>query len=164
MAVVKKDGSSYKLIYKSAEASDVIVSILNATNDIVFIETIKKSNGFLRPYNLENLPEGQYTFKIVSGSTSQTETIDLRAATIDSDVLKLASVVKIEEGRYMLALTSKDKEQVGIRISNENGETLYSESKITSGAFAQVYNLKNGLGLFTFEITASNGQVRKFVK
>jgi hypothetical protein len=164
MTVVKKDDSSYKLIYKSAAASDVTVTILNSNNDIIFKETIRKSDGFLRPYNLERLPIGQYTFKIVSGSTSHTEIIDLRKPAVDSELLKLASLVKIEEGRYMLAMTGKGEGKIGVRISNEQGETLYDENKSTHGAFAEVYNLGNVSGLFSFEITDDNGQVKKFVK
>jgi hypothetical protein len=35
---------------------------------------------------------------------------------------------------------------------------------LTHGAFAEVYNLGNVSGLFSFEITDGNGQVKKFVK
>jgi hypothetical protein len=162
-AVVKKDVSSYKFIYKSAETSDVTITILNNNKEIMFKETIKNSNGFLRPYNLESLPAGQYTFKIENGLMSQTETIDLRAQ-VDSDAFKMASVIKIEEGRYLLALAGKGAEQIGIKIYNEKGETLYDESEITKGAFARVYSLVNLSGPISFEITDSKGDVKKFVK
>ncbi len=162
-AVVKKADSSYKLIYKSSETSNVTITILNDNNEVMFKETIKNSDGFLRPYNLESLPAGQYTFKIENGLVSQTETIDLRVHP-DSDALKMASVVKIEEGRYMLALAGKGAEQIGIKISNEKGETLYNESEMTKGAFARVYNLVNLSGRISFEITDGNGKVRTIVK
>ncbi len=164
MAVVKKEGSSYKLIYKSAEAADVTVTIFNSTNDVVFRETIKKSNGFIRPYNLENLSEGQYTFKIVSGSTSQTEIIDHHATLATSEALKLSALVKIKEGRYMLSLTTKSQERLGIKIYTDKGEKLYDDNATASGQFAQLYNLGNLSGLFSFEITDSNGQVKTIVK
>lgn len=162
-AVVKKADSSYKLIYKSSETSNVTITILNDNKEVMFKETIKNSDGFLRPYNLESLPAGQYTFKIENGLVSQTETIDLRGHA-DSDALNMASVVKIEEGRYMLALAGKGAEQIGIRISNEKGETLYDESEMTKGAFARVYNLVNLSGRISFEITNGNGKVRTIVK
>jgi hypothetical protein len=164
MTVVKKDGSSYKLIYKSEEAADVTVTIFNTDKHIVFTEIIKKSNGFIRPYNLENLAEGQYTFKIVSGSTSQTEIIDHHATLAKSEALKLSALVKIKEGRYMLSLTTKSEERLGIKIYNDKDEKLYDDNATASGQFAQLYNLGNVSGLFSFEITDGNGQVKKFVK
>ncbi len=162
-AVVKKTDSSYKLIYKSAETTNVTITILNSNNEVMFKETIKNSDGFLRPYNLESLAAGKYTFKIENGLVSQTETIDLRGHA-DSDALKMASVVKIEEGRYMLALAGKDAEQIGIRITNEKGEILYDESEMTKGAFARVYNLVNLSGRISFEITDGNGNVKTIAK
>jgi 5-hydroxyisourate hydrolase-like protein (transthyretin family) len=162
-AVVKKDDSSYKLIYKPAKTSDVTITILNNNKEVMFKETIKNSDGFLRPYNLESLPAGQYTFKIESGSISQSEVIDLRGH-LNSDALKMASIIKIEEGRYMLALAGKGEEQIGIRILNDKGETLYDQNEMIKGAFARVYNLVNLSGSISFEITDSKGEVKKFVK
>jgi hypothetical protein len=96
VTVVKKEGASYHLIYTSVEASDVTVTILNKDNGIIFKETIKKSEGFIRPYNFKNLPEGKYTFKIESGARLQVETIDLLTQVTASNVIKLASVDKVK--------------------------------------------------------------------
>ena len=96
VAVVKKEGASYNLIYTAIMASDVTVTILNKDNSIVFKEIIKKSDGFIRPYNFKNLPEGKYTFKIESGTTSHLETIDLHTEIIASNVIKLGSGGKVK--------------------------------------------------------------------
>ena len=57
MAVVK-NGTTFKLYYKGTQQMDVKVSILDATNKIVFTEVLRKVEGFVRPYNFSNLPEG----------------------------------------------------------------------------------------------------------
>ena len=64
IAVVKRDVNAYKLIYKSAEKSDVSVQIYNEKNVLIFSEVIRKSDGFIRPYNFESLGQGEYTIKV----------------------------------------------------------------------------------------------------
>jgi hypothetical protein len=76
--VTKYEASLYKLVYRSEEASDVVITILNKDEKVVFMEVIKKSDGFVRPYNFKKLPVGQYTFRIESESASHAEIIDLQ--------------------------------------------------------------------------------------
>ena len=76
MAVVKRNATSFKVIYKGEETSNVKVQIFDERDQLVFTETIKKSRGFARPYNFEGLAEGEYTIKINNGLSLLTETID----------------------------------------------------------------------------------------
>ncbi len=79
MAVIKSNTASFKLIYKAEAASDVRVKIFDSRDVLVFSETIRKSDGFIRPYNFENLPEGTYSIRIDNGSNWMTETVTYRA-------------------------------------------------------------------------------------
>jgi hypothetical protein len=163
-AVVKKAGSSYKLIYKSKEKEDVTVTILNEKNEIVYTETVKRSDGFIRPYNLENLPSGSYAFKIDRKSSKGTQIVKVESTDNENETLKLSALVKVKEGRYLLTAPAKNNEQLAIKILNEKGEIIYNESVLTTGAFAQLYNLKNLTGVFSFEIEDEHGHIKSFVK
>jgi hypothetical protein len=165
MVVVKKDVSLYNLIYKSPRLSDVVVTILNKDNEVVFKETIRKSNGFLRPYNLKDLSSGEYTFKVDNGLTSQTEHVNVGVATKDSNALEYASVIKLKNGKYLLALAGNGEKDFGVKIRNEKGDILYNTTEYSSGTFAQVYNLQEPSSVISFEITDNNnGQVKKILK
>jgi hypothetical protein len=163
-AVVKKAGSSYKLIYRSPEILDVTITILNEKNVQVFKETVKKSSGFIRPYNLENLPAGSYTFEINRENFKGTELVKEESADSESETLKLSALIKIQDGQYLLTAPSKEKEKLSIKISTENGDMLYNESVMTKGAFVQLYSIKNPSGTFSFEIEDGHGHTKTFVK
>ena len=77
--VVLKNGSTFRLLYKGAEQSDVKVLILNDENQIVFTEKIKNTDGFARPYNFSNLPEGHYSIQIKDNAGVRTETVNHQA-------------------------------------------------------------------------------------
>src|SRR6266581_2345699 len=64
-AVVKSNSSKIiKVYYKSETTGRVDVSIANSAGQHLFSESIFKTNGFIRPYNLESLPEGEYTVTV----------------------------------------------------------------------------------------------------
>ncbi len=71
-----KNGSTFKLFYKGAQQSDVKVLILNDENQIVYSEKIKNTDGFARPYNFSNLPEGHYSIQIKDNAGIRTETVN----------------------------------------------------------------------------------------
>lgn len=153
MAVVKSNASSYKLIYKAELASNVKVEIINAENKVVFSETIKNSDGFARPYNFASLPEGDYTIRLDNGSNWLSEKVNYR----QGEVQKLAHLVTLKDGRYLLTVPGTGEDKLNIRIYDENGETLYSATDKVSGNFGRLFNLEQVDGAVSFEISGSSG-------
>ncbi len=160
MAVVKSNATSYKLIYKSELASNVKIQIFDQGNLLVFSETIRKSSGFVRPYNFEGLSEGEYTIRIDNGSNWLTETVDYHAGRIE----KLAHLVPLHDGRYLLTVAGKGQDQLSIRIFDKEGEAIYSALNKVEGDFGQIYNLSHMSGPFSFEVTGSNSSSRTLIK
>src|ERR1051325_6358518 len=65
VAVTNSTGSTlFKLYYQAEKAGTVKVSIKNEHNETVYKETLHKVDAFIRPYNFEGLPEGQYTIVV----------------------------------------------------------------------------------------------------
>ena len=156
MAVVKTTSTSFKLIYKSEEATDVKVRIFNSKNTLVFSETIRKSNGFARPYNFENLSDGEYTIKLDNGSNSLTQKLEFHTA----ENTKLAHLTHMKDGKYLLSVAGKGEDRLSIRIFNERGELVLNQSEPVYGNFAQVYDLRLMPGPFSFEISDKNGATK----
>src|SRR5688572_24683235 len=90
-AVIKKDVSTFRLIYKSEKQANVRVSIYNDRDQLVYSEKVNNTDGFTRPYNFENLGEGEYTIAIEDGSKKQIEKVSYRAP----KVTKTLNVVKM---------------------------------------------------------------------
>ena len=165
MAVVKTTSTSYKLIYKSEEASDVKVEIFNSKNALVFSETIEKSRGFARPYNFGSLADGEYTIKLDNGSNWLTETVDFHK---DKDAkikeAKLAHLTHLKDGKYLLTVAGSGQNRLSIRIYNEDGKVVREDSEPVNGNFAQVYDLRRIRGSLSFEITDQNGATKVLEK
>ncbi len=153
---VIQNGTSVKLYYKGTEASNVKISILNAANEIVFREVIRDIDGFVRPYDVAELAEGEYTIEVSDKNGKHTEKVTIRRKTKE----KLAHVYKVkgEEGRYLLTVSNKGSEDITVRIYDESNNVIYDQVEAVSTDFARIYNLKQYSGKFTFLITDSKGQ------
>ena len=55
---VLQTGSVVRVLYKAATNNDVKIFIYDAKNGKVFSEILNNTSGFVRPYNLANLPIG----------------------------------------------------------------------------------------------------------
>ena len=154
-AAVVKTGSTFKLYYKGSQQADVKVSILDAGNHLVFSETIKDVEGFVRPYNFENLPEGDYTIKISDKNGRQIEKISYKQEKSEalSHLLKVAGT----DAKYLLTVANRGESDVTVRIYDNANKMIYSQKEKVSSDFAKVYNLEGIGGEFIFEVTDETG-------
>src|SRR6185295_1913190 len=135
MEVVKRDDNSFKVIYKSEEESDVKIEIYNQQKILVYHETIKSSSGFTRPYSLNGFTEGEYTVRLDNGSNWMTKTISMAKPE------KLAHLISLSDGKYLLTVAGKGEDKVHVRVSNDQGETIHIETTPVYGDFAKVFDM-----------------------
>jgi hypothetical protein len=154
-AAVVKFGTTFKLYYKGSQQADVKVSILDAGNRVVFSETIKDVDGFVRPYNFSHLPEGDYTIKISDKNGRMIEKINYRQEKSEAfaHLLKVAGT----NAKYLLTVASKEQSDVTIRIYDDSNNVIYNKRETVSNDFAKIYNLEGIAGEFTFEVTDASG-------
>lgn len=153
MAVVKRDESSFNLIYKSELEASVNVQIFNEDKALVFTEMISKSNGFVRPYNFASLSEGDYTIKLDNGANSLSETVHY--STVSHE--KQAQLIQMRNGKYLLTVPGQGQDVISIEVLNAIGEKVYSENIAVEGNFAKVFDLRMMNGDFAFEIRDQHG-------
>jgi hypothetical protein len=156
-ATVVKIGSTFKLYYKGAEQADVKISILNGRNNVVFSETLKKVEGFVRPYNFSKLPEGEYTIQISDKFGRQIEKITYKQEKPEA----LAHLLKVagSEAKYLLTVSSRGESDVTVRIYDNTNSVIYNKTEIVSSDFARIYNLEGIGGEFTFEVSDAKGTI-----
>ena len=72
---VMQRGDVFKVIYDSPGLNKVEVKIYDESGNIVFSEKLNSRSGFIRPYNFEKMPEGDYNISVVDESGEYTEKI-----------------------------------------------------------------------------------------
>ncbi len=157
-AVIKKDANTFRLIYKSEKESNVRVSIYDANDKLVYSENVNKTDGFTRPYNFENLGEGDYTITIEDGSKKQTERVSYREpkATKALNVIKMNS----EEGKFVVMAAGEGEELITVSIYDGEHNLVHKSHETTRGNFSKLYNVKSLKGHLTFEVSNENGEVK----
>ncbi len=158
VAVLNKEGSStYQLIYKPALATNVSVGIYDAKDQLVFSETLRKTEGFSRPYNFAGLAEGDYTIRVRDITGEQIEKVNYQAG----KMTRLVNVLKLNDtDKYLLTIAGKGEERFSLKIYNAEGKLIHDESNKIYNSFGQVYDLSNVTGTVTFEVADKTGTVK----
>ena len=158
---VMKNGSTFKLFYKGGQQSDVKVLILNDENQIVYSEKINNTNGFARPYNFSNLPEGHYSIQVKDKAGIRTETVNHQAEKQE----KTMHLLRLDgTGKYVLSVPSQGKQDLSITIFNDLNEVLYESDEKINGDFARIYNLGDQTNKYRFVVTDEKGLTKSVRK
>src|SRR5258708_31107171 len=112
--------SVFKVVYKSATAGRVEVTIINSNNEVVFTESFKKMNEFTRPYNFNSLPEGEYTIEVKDNFGKKIEKVNYSLGTVNS-IIKVTKINN-EKAKYMLTVANKGGNIINLSILNAVGE------------------------------------------
>lgn len=157
VAVTNSTGSSiFKLYYTASVAANVKVSILTKSGDEVFAETIRKTIGFIRPYNFKDMEEGEYLIKIEDYNGTRKEKVYYGAGKVD----KLVSIIKLaESGKYLFTVNSKGADDVQVAIYDDKNQLVHRQKSFVDKEFAEVFNIKN-INSFTIEVSDRNGLVK----
>lgn len=155
---IMKKGKNFHVFYKAVKLSDVKIFIRNERNDLVFTETIRKTDGFVRPYNFTQLEEGEYTVEVVDCNHRQVQKITHGIKPHD----ELAHVVRVSsaENKFLLTLPNKVHNTISVKIYGDKHQLVYEELLEITDDFARLYNLNQINGEFSFEITDGEGNVK----
>lgn len=140
---VTTDSSSvFKVYYTKPVMSKVTVQILDENGKKVFSEVIAKGEqGFVRPYNLSELPAGVYTFEVTDKEETTRFEFDYNGPVIEPSLM-MATIKQLDDQRIFVALANKTKSNVTIKIT-EGENVVYTSNEMVKGQFAQLFNLKN---------------------
>lgn len=162
MAVVghQKNGT-FKVYYEGVSAGKVTLKVYDNSSKEIFSETIKGLNRFMRPLNFEGLEAGVYTIEIADENGTQTEKVnyatDVKTSKSEATTIKALHVCKLQDGKYLVSVTSEGTENVDISIF-DNNDLIHSESRTINGGLGLVYNLKQVSGKPVFVITDEAGK------
>lgn len=158
MAVVKTNESVFKVFYQAAEKSTVQVRIANAAGEIIFKESIKNIDGFVRPYNLSQLPKGSYSLTVDNGKNIRTELIENH-----QPVTQKAIHFELLDNRQKVAITAYASREVGwvIKVLDDQHREIYKALHKVNGQFGKIFRIKNAVS-YTIEVHDENGMLKSF--
>jgi hypothetical protein len=157
VSVKKGNENTFSLMYKPEKSTNVNISIVDATGAVIFTETLKNTEGFMRPYNFSGLKEGIYTLEVADAFGEHTELVDYRSDRVEKSI----SLKKIgSEGKYLLTASGQGEEAITVTIYDALDNLIHRETSITEGNFGQVYNLGKMTDGVTFEIASADGTVK----
>ncbi len=157
-----KEEGVFKVFYRGGKSGKVRLEILSASGKLVHSESFKNTSGFVRPYNLSNLSEGEYTIVLTDEFGKQIEKVNLAkpaSAAIIASVIELAE----ESDKFVVVVPKQGEETINIKIFNANNELLISNDIKASGDYSGLYNLKKvASSSYTFEISSKSGLHQTF--
>lgn len=154
VVVINQKSGVFKVIYEGAKAGKVTMKISDKDGAVVFNETFKTVNGFIRPVNFAGMQPGEYTITIADENGEVVNTINYRNET----PVKSARIAQIGgESKYLLAIANNGIEQINVKIYDGQNNLVHDENLTISGNFGLVYNLKNVEGTPAFQVTDKIG-------
>lgn len=133
---------------------NIIVSIYNEQNQVVFTETINNTGSFKKPYNFFGLPDGIYIIKItdeqmvtirpvryVAEITTEMAAAAERLQNLKKDLLIRVSRTEDKSSKYKIDILSDHIHQLELKIYDKNNELVYEGA--TESKTSRVYVLRN---------------------
>ena len=130
------------------------MTILNHEKEVVFTETTKNVDGFIRSVNFTQMDPGEYTVEIADKSGKQTQKVVYaeKAPLLNVHISKIAV-----EGKYLLSVTNSGANRINVQIFDGTDNLVHNESTTINGNYGLVYNLKGVEGVPTFEVSDKTG-------
>lgn len=150
-------GGIVKIFYHSEDSDKVKVTIYDATSKAVFSEEIRNKSNFVRPYNLENLPYGEYTIVLEDRNGKSEEKISYVKKTIE---VQASISLNKESRKAFVTLFSKGETEVTYHILDIDNNVLYSQTQKVDGQAAKSFNLEKVKGAVTIQVSDSKGLLK----
>lgn len=157
MAIMQKDADHIHLFYKSNKAETIEVSIYDAENKLLFTEIIRKSDGFIRPYDLSAMKKGEYTVVVSDGVEKFVEKI----TTSDRKEALLSNVITMKkEGSFLLTVADEKAQRFTVTITDQNDKVLHEETENLNKQYSKIYNFHGKVEGLKFLVTTNLGVSR----
>jgi len=153
--------AKYKLVYPVRSAGIVYVKIYDQDNQLVFSDRIKNKDGFMRPYDFSNLPDGNYKFMIQSDGGQIVTDIVHKLHQYDLDI-SVADTA--DKDAYQLLVTGVKKDPVYVSIYDKKDHLVYEDVVNVGKNFTRIYAFPELADDLTFVVTQNNYSVAKRAK
>jgi hypothetical protein len=157
IAIMQKDADHIQLFYKNTKEATIEVSIYDAENKLLFTEIIRKSEGFIRPYDLSSMKGAEYTVVVSDGTEKFVEKINTnnRKTSLLSNVITMK-----KEGSFLLTVADENAKSFTVRITDQNDKLLHEHKESLNKQYSKIYNFASKVEGIKFQITTDQGASR----
>lgn len=135
--VAEEEDKLYKVIYQAAKEENVKIQIFDEVDQLVYKENFK-SSGFVKKFDLSNLPKGTYEMQVATADELYIETLTL------GDVSGFNFILTPWEGKAISVVGShKDGKDVTLLILDDARNQVYKESFEDTHQVHKKYNFSN---------------------
>jgi hypothetical protein len=159
MAIVKS-GDGVKVFYKPSEKGKVKITIYNSKNNVVFSEEVKSRLGFIRPYNLNDLPEGEYRVVMQDENEMREELVSTVKDVNVKNVKPLAGIIRANKNQLAVTFYSPSGSEVTVTVLDNKKRILFSEAYSIEGRDIKLFNLEDLKGATQVEVTGKDGVIK----
>lgn len=153
MAIMQKDADHIQLFYKNSKQATVEVSIFDAENKLRFTEVIRRSSGFIRPYNLSSMEKGEYTVVVKDGTDQFSEKISTHV----KEAALLSNVISMKKaGSYLLTLADDKAQNFTITVTDKDNNVLLKRTENLDKQFSKIYTFPEKVEGLKFLVTTNN--------
>lgn len=141
VSVKKLEPGKVQLAYYGKTPEIVRVYIYDQDNKEVFRERIKSTYGIKKPYDLTELPYGEYKFKIKVADEVTTHNINHEAPDYPGDVKLHASAY--DDGKIMTIVMGPGYKDFKLRIYDQHNKLLFQQDIKQAENYGRVFNLQD---------------------
>lgn len=142
-----------KLHFKADEKADLVIRIFDEKGDMLISTKMKNTDGFIQPFNFEELDYGLYTFEITDATGTLVETVNyqpIKKKTVKSSIVQMDNQNKVK-----LYVVLNNDNPAKVEIYDTKSNLLYKEK--ISESFSRTFDLSNVSGDVYFYISDKNG-------
>jgi hypothetical protein len=151
----KKD-KAYRIVYQSPETVNVEIKIKDENNITIYSERIKGTDGFVKNFDLSNVPDGKYTFRVESPMYDYKKTVK-----VSDNVVTGLHITNIERDKFALVGTNASEDDLTLYILDDAGNALFQEEIEKSTEVKQLFNLEKVEGKAASFVIYGNGKLVK---
>lgn len=136
----KLDEGKVELVYISKDKENLIVQIYNQKDQKIFKEVIQNTKGFKKPYNLRELPYGQYKFEVLVNQEKVVYEVEHARPEYPGNVKVLLD--QKEDHKFKFMVMGPKPKDFTLKVFDDNNQLLLEEAIKTEDNFGKVYNFK----------------------
>lgn len=145
------------------QSQKVRLEIFNADDQLVHKDTYNDTKGFMQLFDLANIGDGEYLFRITSGNISYLDRITVGEKTPRVEAFQ-AYISDVENDKLKFSYADA-KGDVVLSVKNGDGETIFTKSLGRDFSSSGIANLsKLDKGSYTLQLKSSAGKETKAFK
>ena len=162
ISVRQTNQSDFTLVRVSnLSGTAAVLRLRDASGRVLYREVIKEQ-GYMKKYNMANLPIGEYTLEVRSSGGISQETFSVKAGV--PVVTSFKPAVEIDADVLKVMFKNSIPSAVSLKLRDGSGRVLYQEMVASQGQFAKGLNLsKLHAGEYSLSITGNDYNYAKSI-